>query len=1404
MELLVKDLVFIKEKVALVDAVQLSFFFEKKEQNELLVESYVHGSDKITNNKDQRPIISSLSMIKSVIRSNDNKYVVISDYGCGKSHLGLMLANFFAYSHNDQILQTFFESVREFSGESFLSFLETYKQNNLPKLPILLSGEKFVTDLRGELYKAIVQSLEWYKDCVDSTFEIKIPGPTKNALNWVNSLGEEESKTVNSFLNTTYNIDLPLLKNELEQSNYEKLDVTKECFKHLHNILPDFGDQNIEDQLSELIELYCVGENPKFSGILIVFDELGAFIERYQDDPKILYYQNLTNALELSNNKNKIHLIQFIQQSPNIRFSHLAKDHPIKKITERMGKEVYLLTTLENLVDRILVQENLATGEVNTHWVEFSKKAFIKKKLDKLSEITLNLYLTGNSNYTWNLELINKVITYGCYPLHPMSVYLLCNSFTPIYQGSRSLLNFIKNKFKNYLNKEAIDPVTKEPYIYYPVDLVKDLLSDYLDENTDYGSVFKQYKFALQELNFTADCKSEKQSIVRAIFLLKTFFSQWNEISYFKNVFIALEWLTGIPLDQLKTICQKLEDSKIIIQREQSYDFRDKHISQGLEDELNKEFIKNYKLYHSSVIKTLEQTLSKRIVSKIDLKLFLNKYSQKSRETMWLPNNINIIPEHNILKHSLENYIKNTDVNSSVVLIYRTNLSTKDIELKVKNLLKELQESSYKIVIGIPEYDAKNLTDLIIKNKILREKEKAYSSKFKDEYYLMKEELNTKINEQIKNWFSSINYYVHETIENKLSNDEQKDLSKVIEKVYLETYPKVAPYKTDKFEKQNYMYTKYFIPKLVSGKITDEDLHEKTKAFISFKNDLFLEGDNASWQVINRSGKITEPKNANVKEAYKIIDSEYTISNTKEIFLRDKLETLKKTLYSKPYAYDDYAFFLLLSVWLGSKSDQIEVRNINNQIVDLTKEPTNKNSFIQDWDNKLRSLKIVQKEKVDHDIYLKSLEDCDQYELAKDLISKYDMILSNSGNISQKILDKICKKYKELNAEVQAIDDYDTRFEYIQNESNKIELTILLNELKKLVDLKPPILSIINNYDISDEKNILEREIIKKIKKYINEEIAKLSNLASFSQKETCYHKLLNIKNTISKNDILYDRLSLEENLIDESLKDYLREKQEEKVYIDIISPIKEIIENNKPIIKAEEVLNKDFSQYKTDKYNIEEELAKLKDYIESKYNQKYDLENLYKNLQTEGDLMELKEKAKEFSRQFALSSYREETQNFVDKVEGIHLLFVEHKGLITNSFDVKDLNKKWDTLQQNSKLNILINIFSSLKDSRLEEFKTKIGEQASFLLAKVNQELQGNFLDPGLKRSLNKINKEISDFSDLKEEFSHKISEALYKIDEFESNNKEQSIRESFKGLSKEKQKKLLEELQKIVFAEI
>lgn len=500
----IKDLVSIDEQAEFRNDVQISDY-EKPETNLALLRSYLFTE---TAPREQESSLSLLRLITSAFSDTrtPNRFAVIANYGHGKSHLALVMANYFGKPYASPEMRVILEKISNaINNPARSTYFREFRQNHAEYLVIRLRGDAQRT-LREQFLSNLEQAFKEHP----STSNVQLPFWYQTAESWLSQLSQENQAKANLFLEQ-YSIDVPMLLQNIRQRRDSAYDQCRFLHKHIHGTLPDFGGEvSLRELINWVAEKYC-GDGKPLGGILVLFDEFSLYIQRYAQRNAAGELQDLLNGIQ--DQQGVAVFLAFAQQDPKTIAQNVMKGtqglESLEKELSRIERNPRLYTLMESVIDSYLTQPE-------ERWREFRADARARGPLARASDLTMELFSKRYEEILrWDTEKFDGTVTKGCFPLHPLTTAMLCDlqlQAIPRAGNPRTVLGFVFEQIKAKKDQAAVTD-TQINWVL-PVSLVE-YFGDYLPEN-----VYRLYANAIRILG--SDATPYDIALLQAMLLQET------------------------------------------------------------------------------------------------------------------------------------------------------------------------------------------------------------------------------------------------------------------------------------------------------------------------------------------------------------------------------------------------------------------------------------------------------------------------------------------------------------------------------------------------------------------------------------------------------------------------------------------------------------------------------------------------------------------------------------------------------------------------------------------------------------------------------------------------------------------------------------------------------------------
>ena len=520
--LVVKDVVEFRSDLFFDGAVQLRWVGEAPERARKAAENFVfHGpryhavrrEDAADGYLLRDTETFSTKLIEDIARGEDkvgNPFsLAIAGYGSGKSHLAVTLAELLK-DPNGALSNRLVENVLQADTEVGERFSTALKDLSKPVLTVSLDGMTNF-NLGSEVAKGIISRLR-DAGCDMSVVEELSPR-FQSAENFVTRNFEIRKSEFEAVLPGLSVASIVELLKEHDEETYSAVDQVFESANGAH--IPVEGRESIQDLIATVTSAYC-GKDGAFSGLLILFDEFGRFLEYAAEQPHLAGDSALQQLFQgVQDSEGRARFLGFIQYDLKAYVSRLDRRdlmHLQRYITRfEAADKSYLSTNLETLF---------------AHLLEKKAPDFIKKSVASSSEITQIHHLFRNAlpeseNLpVWGeLDQFRDVICRGCWPLNSLAVWFLTRQQDVVQ--SRSALNIVKDAIDRIKDRSVIDEAKGVVSISAAELLLTGMLSEFVAAEQAKGGTIAETLQAILEERDAHLGKNDKRVLAAAAVLLK-------------------------------------------------------------------------------------------------------------------------------------------------------------------------------------------------------------------------------------------------------------------------------------------------------------------------------------------------------------------------------------------------------------------------------------------------------------------------------------------------------------------------------------------------------------------------------------------------------------------------------------------------------------------------------------------------------------------------------------------------------------------------------------------------------------------------------------------------------------------------------------------------------------------
>jgi len=755
-------------------------------------------------------------------------------------------------------------------------------------------------------------------------------------LRYLEGLNEEQRAQAENFLDETGNEngDINALIQLLRDDNYSVIPTVVDISRELLGFPINFeADLKLEDILEDLLKNLCSGGTPRFQGILILLDELYAYLQSWATNPAASgghALQNITNVCE--RHKGRIALLSFTQIRPSNAAaipSHSQDDY--KKLTSRLELSP---STYEPISSLELVLSNLIVPQTDAVWQQFLRRW--NNSLRTIAEDAYQKRIPIYRQRNWSLENFHRHLALGCFPLHPVTSTLLCNlDFT---QG-RTAIQFIKEDAKNFINNQPVESAAKLSYIY-PVALV----DAFIDNFSNY-TVYTDYKKAYDSV--AASAEPAELTVLKALFLFYASSSKLTKSDKEEHEEI-LSVLAGLSTLQTKKALETLEQTRRVIYKLDN---------------------KTYGFYSGFGIIELEQQIEAEVKDKIPFfekvaefcQINVENYvgSQTLVASQFVEDNKLISEDWRFeykvytvrgLEQALSRRLTVTETQEKGIFAYVITSSPEELQNIRHSIDTVISKSPSKqqIAVAISSQVVGDLARTLLKVNALERKSATEKQVFGSAASQLVQQWNKQLITQLKSIFQDCTY--HCILLKRLAPYERNSPQRILSALLQQLYPFVPP--VEKIDKIGLKSTSgsqiisFAAKQVIADNLTPQIL--PNKSYENLIDPIFV----TRWGLLRKTSQnysVEVPTHTKVRAAWDKI-SEMTALDAlpqKDV----ELAKIWEELSQPPYGYNEYTFTMLLAGWLVYHRTEVALKGTSGIPQKKTEQLSIQTKPIREWAN---------------------------------------------------------------------------------------------------------------------------------------------------------------------------------------------------------------------------------------------------------------------------------------------------------------------------------------------------------------------------------------------------------------------------------------------------------------------
>lgn len=512
------DIVSFRKDLLFNGAVQIGWFESERVQAEKAAEHFVfhgpdyHGVVEDTLDGGTHKLVDTASFTLDILEqvygniADEPFALAIAGYGTGKSHLGVTLASLLSAPKSD-VAKKILENLKLADARIGNQVKRLMASVDQPFLVIAINGMQDF-DLNNEIIRQVLLVLN--RNGLDTSILENLRPRFKTAINFTESFYVPLRVDFEKDFGCECTLDgiIERLKCQ-DEDTFSK--ISKIYESKMGSPIHAVGQESLHDFIRTAKESYC-GPGKPFAGILIIFDEFGRYLEFAVQKPHVAGSGALQQLYEcVQANGDGVFLLCFIQYELKAYISRVAPElrEDLNRYVTRYDavRKVKLSTNLETLIANLL--EKRDTEELKRQVASAAESS------NSVQAAMQSWFPDLRQHAVWiNKDKFRKIIYEGCWPLHPLSTWMLYKlSSVGKSLQQRSALSLLAEVYEAYQNNEW-----KLEGTIVPVDLCNEaMISEFLasERYGQQGAAAHAYETVLHKYRY--ELTADEKTILKAV-----------------------------------------------------------------------------------------------------------------------------------------------------------------------------------------------------------------------------------------------------------------------------------------------------------------------------------------------------------------------------------------------------------------------------------------------------------------------------------------------------------------------------------------------------------------------------------------------------------------------------------------------------------------------------------------------------------------------------------------------------------------------------------------------------------------------------------------------------------------------------------------------------------------------
>lgn len=720
----------------------------------------LNSDDKI---KNFIPTKSALMLLEDILISTnptsaDRARVLVGAYGKGKSHIVLTILSMLIKKDRN-LFVNLLPKIEE--NPRLKQIVENYYESDNRILPVVISGSN--TSLPQAFLIALQRTLS-ENDMMDIMPETNYKAAVQTINRWKSEYPEVYKKLQEE-------IDIPVKKFIEKLEEFDT--VTYERFEKVYPELTAGSVFNpfLGFDVVELYEAAVKGIRERgFTGIYVVYDEFSKFLEANISEASVSDTKMLQDFAEKCNRSGEAQLHLMLISHKEI--SNYIDKLPKQKVDGWRGvSERFRHVHLNNNFTQTYEIITSAIQKKTASWGAFCKK--FGKSFDAIEQLYAkhNIFSDVNENDI-------RTMLFGCYPLHPVSTFILPRLSERVAQNERTLFTFISAPGVSTL-PAFLEQYNDDKFEVITPDLIYDYFEPLFKKEVHTGEIHNTYYLTsviLEKLEHASlECKIVKT--LSLIYMLEQFERLQPTRSELSGIFA-----NSYTVEEIDSAITNLIEKEYVIYLKRSNDYLKLKQTSGVDI--------HQKICDMVAVQSNRITI-KDILNEVnfDNYIFPSRYNNEHEMIRYF--SFEFIDEDEVDENV--NWIIKSEKIEADGVVYGILVHSDDAIKKVQDIISKTSKDCDRFVFIIPRHykEIENVVQEFAAVSVLRDNAAEDKVLF-DEYEVIYEDLRDVISEFMNLYTHPEQYMSRYYYEGKDVSINRKAaltglLSSICEKVYSET-----------------------------------------------------------------------------------------------------------------------------------------------------------------------------------------------------------------------------------------------------------------------------------------------------------------------------------------------------------------------------------------------------------------------------------------------------------------------------------------------------------------------------------------------------------------------------------------------------------------------------------------